>query len=164
MTPMADGLVSDVVRYVVPRDIVAKSVEQLRSLSDGRREAVVLWTGSRCVDEALVRRIVVPYQRASARHFDVPLRERLRIARQLAGCGEKLLVQLHTHPGRAFHSVVDDRLALPRHTGAISIVIADFAEQWEGDLEQASVNRHLGAGVWEELDGEVVSRLFEVRW
>ena len=68
-----------------------------------------------------------------------------------------------THPGRAFHSPVDDRLALPRHTGAISIVIADFAEKWDGDLEQASVNRHLGAGVWEELDGEAVSRLFEVR-
>ena len=55
------------------------------------------------------------------------------------------------------------RLALPRHTGAISIVIADFADKWDGDLEQASVNRHLGAGVWEELDGEAVSRLFEVR-
>ena len=163
MTQKADGLVSDVLRYVVPRNIVAESVEQLRSLSDGRREAVVLWTGTHCADEALVRRIVVPYQRASALHFDVPLRERLKIARQLAGCGEKLLVQLHTHPGRAFHSAVDDRLALPRHTGALSIVIPDFAETWDGGLQQVSVNRHFGAGLWEELDGGAVSRLFEVR-
>ena len=60
MNQKADGLVSDVLRYVVPRNIVAESVEQLRSLSDGRREAVVLWTGTHCADEALVRRIVVP--------------------------------------------------------------------------------------------------------
>ena len=96
----------------------------------------------------------------SALHFDVPLWERLRIARQLAGCGEKLLVQLHTHPGRAFHSAVDDRLALPRHTGAISIVIPDFADEWNRNLQQVSVNRHLGAGVWEELGGKAVSLLF----
>ena len=154
---------SDVLRYVVPCGIVAESAGTLRSLSDGRREAVILWTGTHQAEEALVRCIVVPHQRASALHFDVPLQERLRIARQLANCGEKLLVQLHTHPAEAFHSPVDDRLALPRHTGAISIVIPDFAETWDGDLRQASVNRHLGAGVWEELDGEAVSRLFEVR-
>ena len=154
---------SEVLRYVVSREIVAASVERLRSLSDRRRESVLLWTGTDRGDEALVRRIVVPYQRASALHFDVPLRERLRIARELARCGEKLLVQLHTHPGRAFHSTVDDRLALPRHTGGLSIVIPDFAETWDGTLQHVSVNRHLGAGVWEELGHEAVSRLFEVR-
>ena len=110
-----------------------------------------------------MRRLVVPCQRASALHFDVPIQERLRIARQLAKCGEKLLVQLHTHPERAFHSPVDDRLALPRHTGAISIVVSDFAENWGGDLKQVSVNFHLGAGVWEELGPESVSNLFQVR-
>lgn len=154
---------SNVLRYVVPRGIVAESAGTLRSLSDGRREAVILWTGTPQAEEALVRRIVVPSQRAGVLHFDVSLRERLRIAHQLASCGEKLLVQLHTHPAEAFHSPVDDRLALPRHTGAISIVVPDFAETWDGDLQQVSVNRHLGAGVWEELDGEVVSMLFEVR-
>ena len=109
----------------------------------------------------MVRRILVPRQHASALHFDVPLQERLRIARHLAECGEKLLVQLHTHPGRAFHSIADDRLALPRHTGAISIVIPNFAEKWNGDLQEASVNRHLGAGVWEELSREAVAMLWE---
>ena len=160
---MPDGYVSRVLRYVVSRDIAAESAGTLRSLSGGRRESVVLWTGPNVPMEALVRRIVVPYQRASALHFDVPLQERLRIARQLAECGEKLLVQLHTHPEKAFHSPVDDRLALPRHTGAISIVVPDFAEKWYGDLQEVSVNRHSGAGVWEELSREAVSMLFEVR-
>ena len=162
MIPMASGYENAVLRYVVPRDIVAESARMLRLLSGGRRESVVLWTGSHLATDALVRRIVVPYQRATALHFDVPLQERLRIARQLAECGEKLLVQLHTHPARAFHSTADDRLALPRHTGAISMVIPDFAEKWDGNLQETSVNRHHGAGVWEELGRDAVSMLFEV--
>ena len=50
-----------------------------------------------------------------------------------------------------FHSCADDRLALPRHTGAISIVVANFATDWDGDLREVSVNCHLGEGVWNEL-------------
>ena len=151
------------VKYVVPGSILAETPRILRSLSGGLRESVVLWTGVEAAGEAVVQRIIVPHQRVGAKHFDVPLPERHRIIRQLANSGEKLLVQLHTHPRRAFHSCVDDRLALPRHTGALSVVIADFATEWHGDLLQASVNRHQGGGVWTELSSETVSTLFEVR-
>ena len=162
MTHMADARLRDVRRYVVSQRIVAESARTLRSLSGGYRESVVLWTGTHQGETALVGRIVVPYQRAGATHFDVPLRERMRIVTQLANRGEKLLVQLHTHPGQAFHSAIDDRLALPQHTGAISIVVANFAAKWDGNLQQTSVNRHLGGGVWKELSGVAVSMLFEV--
>ena len=163
MTQMAKSFMGDMFRYVVPRDVVAESVETLQSLSDGCRESVVLWTGTHRAEEALVQHIMVPKQCASAIHFNVPLEERLRIIQQLASNGEKLLVQLHTHPNKAFHSLADDRLALPRHIGAISIVIPNFAEKWTGDLQQVSVNRHLGESVWEELSQETISMLFEVR-
>ena len=148
--------------YAVPQSILAESANLLRTLSGGVRESVVLWTGTEQAGCAEVRRVVAPRQRATRIWFDVPLEERLSIAQQLADSSEKLLAQLHTHPGRAFHSPADDRLALPRHTGAISIVVADFANGWDGDLRDASVNRHLGAGVWSELGPDTVSMLFEV--
>ena len=148
--------------YVVSRRTLVESAELLRSLSGGVRESVVLWAGTEYEAAARVRRVVVPRQRASRIAFDVPLEERLKIAQQLAGSGEKLLAQLHTHPGEAFHSLADDRLALPRHTGAMSIVVADFASRWDGDLRDVSVNRHLGTGTWSELSPDAVSRLFEV--
>ena len=81
---------------------------------------------------------------------------------ELAAGGEKLLAQLHTHPGPAFHSEADDRLALPRHTGAISIVVPHFGQGWEGDLRDVSVNRHLGQGAWQELSRDALSLSFEV--
>ena len=135
----------------------------MRSLSDGIRESVVLWIGIEGPDKAFVQRLLAPRQLASARHFEVSLEERVRIIRKLGNSGEKVLAQLHTHPRRAYHSCADDRLALPRHTGAISIVVPDFATDWDGDLQKASVNCHLGKGVWSELTSQAVSMLLEIR-
>ena len=160
---MPNQCVSVVARYIVPRNILVESAELLRSLSAGIQESVVLWAGTAQEREAVVRRIVVPRQCSTAYHFDVPLDERLRIAQEFAISREKLLVQLHTHPGKAFHSPIDDRRALPRHTGALSIVVEDFAAKWQGDLQEVSINRHIGEGVWSELSPMAVSMLFEVR-
>ena len=151
------------VTYVIPGGMVEASADALRSLSDGVRESVVLWIGIGGPDKAFVQRLLVPHQLASPKHFEVPREERVRIIRELGVSGEKVLAQLHTHPGRAFHSRADDRLALPRHTGAISIVVPDFAADWDGDLNQTSVNSHLGKGVWSELSPEAVSKLLEIR-
>lgn len=152
----------DRLTYVVPRRILQSSADALRSLSGGVRESVVLWIGTKRSDKALVEGILVPQQIATPLHFKVPLDERVRIIRELGNSDQKVLAQLHTHPSRAFHSSADDRLALPRHTGAISIVIAEFAADWDGDLQKASVNCHLGEGVWSELSPESVSKLFEI--
>ena len=150
------------VRYVIPSDILKASADALRSLSDGVRESVVLWVGIEGPDRAYVQRLLVPQQIASAKHFKVSLDERVRIIRELGVSGEKVLAQLHTHPRMAFHSRADDRLALPRHTGAISIVVPHFAGDWDGDLNRTSVNCHLGKGVWSELTPGAVSELFEI--
>ena len=150
------------IKHSVSRSILRESAVTLRSLSGGVRESAILWIGESDDRKARVRGITVPKQLTSAAHFKVPLEERLKLAQRLAYSGEKLLVQLHTHPGEAFHSPTDDRLALPRHTGALSIVVPNFADEWSGDLEEISVNYHLGGGVWTELGPEVVLTLFEV--
>ena len=154
-------------RTVVPvmrveRSLVRESALMLRELSDDRTEAVLLWAGVRHDALASVRRIVVPEFTSTSVHFEVSLEERIALASALAAEGEMVLAQLHTHPGPAFHSRADDRFALPRHTGAISIVVPDFAADWDGDLEDVSVNVHRGAGVWRELASREVSSVIKV--
>lgn len=39
----------------------------------------------------------------------------------------RVVAQVHSHPGRAFHSAADDKWAILRHAGAISIVVPYFA-------------------------------------
>ena len=157
-----DSLDTRSLKYVVASAILEESAHVLRALSEKVRESVLLWTGIEQNRKARVGNIIVPEQIASRIHFDVPLDERLKITRRLGESHEKLLAQLHTHPGRAFHSPRDDRLALPRHQGAISIVVPNFAASWTGDLMESSVNIHLGRGVWRELSLREVSDVFEV--
>lgn len=150
-------------RYRIPAGIVRDTVKLLREYSGGFREAVALWQG-RVLEAhiAEVTRLIVPQQDTGPLHFNVPLAERLRILAEVSAANEFILIQLHTHPAAAFHSEADDRLAITKHTGAISIVVADFARRWEGDLLDASVNVSLGGGKWRELSIYEVARLFEV--
>ena len=39
----------------------------------------------------------------------------------------KIVAQVHSHPGEAFHSEVDDEWAIVRHVGALSLVVPGFA-------------------------------------
>jgi hypothetical protein len=150
-------------RYRIPAAILHATTQALRERSGGVRESVALWQGRVLSEEvAEITKLHVPKQLTGPLHFNVPLDERLRLVRVVSKEDEFILVQLHTHPRQAFHSDVDDRLAITKHTGAISIVVADFGVRWNGDLLQTSVNRNLGAGKWVELPPGEVSRLFEI--
>ncbi len=152
-----------VVRYRVPSGVLAASAEALRRLSNGRIESIVLWQGRvQSERHAEVREIVVPKQIAGRLHFNVPLDERMRLIDVVSAAGDIILAQLHTHPNEAFHSAADDQLAIPQHVGGISIVIPNFARDWDGDLRATSVHRHLGQARWQQLSPKSVRRLFEV--
>jgi hypothetical protein len=131
--------------------------------SAGWQEAVILWQG-RILSENLaeITQFVLPLQDTGPLHFSVCLAERLRLLDVVSASEEFILVQLHTHPREAFHSPADDRLAIPKHTGAISIVVPDFGMFWRGDFLETSVNRHEGGGHWRELGKDEVSQLLEV--
>lgn len=50
-----------------------------------------------------------------------------QLLRCLQARDEKLVAQVHSHPGAAFHSPGDDVLAISFHPGLISIVVPNFA-------------------------------------
>ena len=150
-------------RYRVPRVLLQSTADTLRRLSGGVREAVVLWQG-RVLDaqRAEISKVQVPRQVTGELHFNVPLQERFRLVREVSAAGEFILVQLHTHPREAFHSEADDRMAITKHTGAISIVIPNFAARWSGDFSETAVFIHLGASRWRQLTAADALGLFEV--
>ena len=49
-----------------------------------------------------------------------------RVVRTAIDCGLQVVGQVHTHPGKAFHSAGDDDGARIAYTGFISIVIPDY--------------------------------------
>lgn len=150
-------------RYRTPAALLAATGEALRTVGAGVREAVVLWQG-RVLDPVTAEftKLHVPRQVTGPLHFNVPLADRLKLLTAVSADDELILAQVHTHPRFAFHSEADDRLAITKHLGAVSIVVPFFALTWNGDLSQTSVNLCLGGDRWRELTlGEVLDT-FEV--
>jgi hypothetical protein len=110
--------------FRVPMNVIATTQAHLRECGARHEEGVVLWRGT--LDPPQATAALVPLQESSYGRFRVPLTERQRIARELAGTGETILVQVHSHPGHAFHSAIDDAEAIPRRVGALSLVVPDF--------------------------------------
>ena len=74
--------------------------------------------------------------------------ERQRITRSLAGTGEMIVAQVHSHPRRAFHSPIDDEEAIPRRVGAYSLVVPDFGAR-DDLLDDAALFQLDAVGVWQ---------------
>jgi proteasome lid subunit RPN8/RPN11 len=94
-----------------------------------RTETVILWLGRRSESTEEVSGAFRPTQIVSQDSFRIPpqaMRELLAYLRK-----ERLhvLAQVHSHPAAAYHSDADNRWAIVRHCGAISLVIPWFGKR-----------------------------------
>ena len=132
---MAEGVA---MKLIVESKVLAATVSLLKEDGLRSRESVVLWLGRRRAGEVRVVEALRPDHRSGSDFFHIPpasmeaLQERLREENLMIGA------QVHTHPMEAFHSPVDDRWAIVRHVGALSLVIPYFAQHaraeafWDG--------------------------------
>lgn len=111
-------------RFLVPAPVVRVTEDHLRAKGREQTEGVVLWVGT--FQPPTITRAAVPEQVTNSGRFQVPLAARQQLARELSGTGQVVVAQVHTHPGPAFHSNVDDAEAIPRRVGAYSLVVPNF--------------------------------------
>ena len=102
-------------------------VEQTISvLQDGGKEqceTVVFWLGKGSTVDEVYR----PQQRVSIDYFHLPSESMRALMNYLKRDRRRILAQVHSHPGDAFHSKADDSWAVIRHEGALSLVLPKFA-------------------------------------
>jgi hypothetical protein len=112
---------------IVPVHHINKTLSELKRVGRWGSECVVLWLGRRCADSIQVEEVWVPEQKAGRCFFHIPENAMAKLFKEL--CARRLMIaaQIHTHPGRAFHSEADDKWAIVRHAGALSLVIPYFA-------------------------------------
>ena len=75
---------------------------------------------------------------------------------------EFVLAQVHSHPGIAFHSDLDDYGAATLRSGFVSIVVPDYGCVPLNDLSHCAVFECQGGSRWAELACTEVIRRFRV--
>jgi len=110
-----------------PDTLIDETLEALREGGRAGAERVVFWLGRRQAPGAVISEIYIPQQEAEEDYFRIPSGSMVDFMNHLRRRRLILLAQVHSHPGEAFHSKADDRWAVVRHEGALSIVVPEFA-------------------------------------
>lgn len=120
------------------REIVEATLTSLRKAGEYKHEGIVLWLADRASPSVIVE-AYVPMHVADADRFWISPEAMTEMMDYLRSGQRAVAAQVHSHPGIAFHSNVDDAYALPHHAGAFSIVVPFFASGTTVDnFEQCS--------------------------
>jgi hypothetical protein len=112
----------------------------------------------------VARRLVIPDQVARADFgcsVEVTTQGKLELASRL-GPKELYVARIHSHPGDAFHSSVDNRNPFLTADGAWSIVVPYFGLGLRRGLAACSLYRFT-SGRWVEVPKEAVARVVQVK-
>lgn len=145
---------TDVRTINVPRTAIAALEQHLRAVGRQGHEGLGLWVGVQAGPRFDVRRTLIPAQRHIRTTDGVCVaigpEELHRLNVWLYKQGLALVAQIHSHPGRAYHSGTDDANAVATAAGSLSLVVPDFASA-PFDLATTAVYRLDGAGRWREV-------------
>lgn len=138
---------------VVPNRIRSESEGFLRMCGASGCECVVLWAVSRGPDVSAnrVARVFHPEHGASRYLYEVNTAELFQIGEILLSERLKLVAQVHTHPGSAFHSGRDDAGPAIHSPGFVSLVVPNFGRDGLGAGRGIFGAEFVGADVWREL-------------
>ena len=133
-------------------DTFARTIDILRAGGARSEERVVLWLGpvSGIREPLPVTEVYEPDQITDIDYFKLPPASLRALMNHLRAARLKILAQVHSHPGRAFHSEADDEWAIVRHVGALSLVLPEFARSTTpaNFAEQAASYRLSGGNQW----------------
>lgn len=151
-------------RIRISRPQVEETLRILRGSGARGREGIALWLGHRRADHDVVERVYQPIHRAAADFFHIPPEGMRALMAILGDAGLRVVAQVHTHPAEAFHSAADDKWAIVRHRGALSLVLPWFASRTTAAtfLTDSAVFELDAANNWVELNGGRKSQSLEI--
>lgn len=148
-----------------PVHIVHQTLAHLREAGAQRCECVVLWLARRRDGQLTVEQGYRPLHHAKADMFHIPREGMAALHAELRKTRLMVAAQVHSHPREAFHSDADDRWAIVRHEGALSLVVPDFAAHTRPDnfLDDTKVFRFSAAAEWLEVAPQAVGTCLRIR-
>jgi hypothetical protein len=147
-----------------PRGIVETSLASLRKAGAKEQEGIILWLAGRANPQLIVE-AYVPQHVAEIDRFWISCEAMIGMLNHLRTTRKSVAAQVHSHPNLAFHSWADDEYAIPRHAGALSIVVPFFGTRTTVvDFQQSSAFFALSPeGKWQPVDAPDIRDLFEIQ-
>jgi hypothetical protein len=150
----------------VPMDCIKSVYRHLRAMGEQGMEGVALWAGRLQERIFEVQTTIIPTQTASQLEsgllYAVEGAELHRINQWLYENKQTLIAQLHSHPGEAYHSEMDDRYPIIATLGGLSVVIPDFGSN-VFSLEDWAVYRLSSEKIWTELTRPAIRSLIQIQ-
>ena len=136
-----------------PLNVVEETLVHLREAGLRNCECVVLWLGQRRDTEVIVKQAYLPIQIVREDMFHIPSEGMAALHSHLRANRWMVAAQVHSHPDEAFHSRADDRWAIIRHEGALSLVVPYFASTTTASalFESAKIFRFSDDKRWIEV-------------
>lgn len=149
-------------RVLLPAALAKETQVNLRAAGLRGNEGLVVWSGIQKGSVFHVRTVTAPPQRGIRTAdgvcvvVDGDALHQLNVA--MFKRGERLFAQVHSHPGRAYHSAMDDQYAIVTTSGGLSIVVPDFAAR-AFKVAECAVYRLAANGRWKEVSSRQAAEL-----
>lgn len=138
---------------ICTHDLLRTTIAVLRRGGERREERVAVWLSTAASRApAPIVEVYEPDQVAEVDFFRLPRASMRSLMEHLRSTRRRIVAQIHTHPGRAYHSKVDAEWAIVRHVGALSLVLPRFAATTtpENFLEEVMTYEYSATGDWEQ--------------
>ncbi|MFX0008911.1 MAG: hypothetical protein ACFE9R_01240 [Candidatus Hermodarchaeota archaeon] len=145
----------------LPYSIIEKTINFFRDLGQDSLEACVIWVGEEQHDLFEVRDVWFPRQENTIISYYIPAIEVHYFNVKLNKNNYSAIAQLHTHPGDAFHSTVDDEHTILSLPGSFSIVFPNFGSIPVNAIDKWVVYRLLD-GQWKYQTKNKVKEVFQI--
>jgi hypothetical protein len=155
---------NEIEHLAVTRGIIEDTVEVVGQFGEKGFEVLLLWLGEIEGTTARIDSVYVPPQKSvrgeEGLGYFVSNETLFELNKSLDRSGLRLIAQVHSHPGEAYHSEADDRFAIVTSEGGFSFVVPDFAQPPASPYDWAAYS--LKNGIWQELSREQVQELFTI--
>ncbi len=113
---------------VIDKKNLEDIIEYFNSIEKYKKESVLLLLSSIRQSPVVVTEVYIPRQEATSHSFKLNNESNKETLDYLKKNRLFISAQIHTHPEEAFHSWVDDDMAIVTHKGAYSLVLPFFAK------------------------------------
>jgi len=142
-------------RVFIPSLIVDHTELVMRQAGVHGDEEFVVWAGTLSGGDAHVATLVIPRASGGSTHGEITADTTANVLSALDDRDLVPIMQLHSHPRRAFLSEEDAIRPLVAVSGFISVIIPSFGFVDLADTGLWSAHQYQGPGRWRELnDGE----------